>query len=304
MKGRTDYKFGNSAIIFIFVALLISTFGVFLYSIDEYAEGAYSPNRYDFSPKMQIIGSFSTDFSTSKEERSHNVKLACDNFSWLAIKKGEKLSFNDIVGKRVEERGYKNAKIIVDGEYTEGIGGGVCQVSTTLYNAWIRAGLSSDRVRAHSLPSSYCELSQDATVSEYIDMVLLNDSDYDVLVNGYTKDKRIYFDIYGHPTEYTVKLRSEIVEVIPEPQPTVEWSDILDGEVLTDGEGEYVISKKGKQGYKSRAIIEYYKDGIKVREKELRRDSYLPIQGKIVRIKKGEDIKPERPKVDWNINIF
>ncbi|MCX4363547.1 MAG: VanW family protein, partial [Clostridia bacterium] len=142
---------------------------------------------------------------------------------------GECLSFNTGVGLRSEERGYKNAKVIVNGDYTEGIGGGVCQVSTTLYNAWIRAGLAPKHVVSHSLPSSYCGLSQDATVTEYIDMVLLNDSDYDVLVNGYTKDGRIYFDIYGHPTEYTVKLRSEIVEVIPEPQPTVEWSDILDG---------------------------------------------------------------------------
>lgn len=254
-----------------------------------------SPNSYGFSPKMQLISCYSTDFSTSKEERSHNVMLATSNFCWIVVKKGETLSFNTIVGLRTEERGYKNAKVIVDGEYTQGVGGGVCQVSTTLYNAWIRAGLASKYAQSHSLPSSYCGLSQDATVSEFIDMVLLNDSDYDVIVNGYTKDKKIYFDIYGHPLPYEINLRSEVTEVLQPPEPVVEYTDELDGEVLQDKDGEYTITKKSAVGYKSRAIIEYVKDGKVIFQKELRKDNYLPVQGKITRKKPVQDDSQDTP---------
>ncbi|MDE7216284.1 MAG: VanW family protein [Clostridia bacterium] len=305
MKSRIEKR--NLIItVFLFAAVaVILTGGVFLYeSNGNIALGATSPNQYGFSPKMQIIGSYNTDFSTSKEDRAHNVALACESFSWLAVKKGDKLSFNNVVGKREESRGYKNAKVIVDGEYTQGVGGGVCQVSSTLYNAWVRAGLCVQSVKAHSLPSSYCPLSTDATVSEFIDLVLVNDSEYDVLVNGYTKDGKVYFDVYGHPTEYTVKLRSELIEVLPEPQPLVEWAEHLDGESLVDEEGEYIVNKKGKQGYKSRAIIEYYKDGIKVKERELRRDFYLPVQGTITRVRKPVEEEREKPEIDWDIKIF
>ena len=255
-----------------------------------------SPNTYGFSPKMQRISTFSTDYSTSKEERSHNVALASSNFCWIVVKKGETLSFNTVVGLRSEERGYKNAKVIVNGEYTEGVGGGVCQVSTTLYNAWIRAGLSAKSVQSHSLPSSYCGLSQDATVSEFIDLVLLNDSNYDVLVNGYTKDKKIYFDIYGHPLPYKINLRSEITEVLQPPEPLVEWSEELTGEIQQDTEGEYTVTKKSAVGYKSRAIIEYVKDGKIIFQKELRKDNYLPVQGKITRKKPTQDEQIDAPQ--------
>ncbi|MDE6758608.1 MAG: VanW family protein [Clostridia bacterium] len=305
MKSRIDKINGIITVILLTVIVALITGGVFIYKSQGFAEATSSPNQYDFSPKMQLISSFNTDFSSSTSERAHNVALACESFSWITVKKGETLSFNNIVGKRVEERGYKNAKVIVDGEYTQGIGGGVCQVSSTLYNAWILAGMSSARVQAHSLPSSYCPLSMDATVSEFIDLVLVNDSDYDVIVNGYTKDRKIFFEIYGHPIEYTIKLRSEVLEVLPQPQPVVEWAEQLDGEILTDEEGEYLINKKGKDGYKSRAVIEYYKDGNKVEEKELRRDCYFPVQGAITRMKKTEEVKPpEDIKFDWKFNLF
>lgn len=291
MKSRIRLTTCIFLLLIITAAIFITFGGVFLYAGQNMQSAAAmsSPNPYGFSPKMQRISSFSTDFSTSKEERSHNVALASSNFCWIAVKSGETLSFNAIVGLRTEERGYKNAKVIVNGEYTEGVGGGVCQVSTTLYNAWIRAGLAAKSVQSHSLPSSYCSLSQDATVSEFIDMVLLNDSPYDVLVNGYVKDKRVVFDIYGHPLPYKINLRSEITEVLQPPEPLVEWSDNLVGEIQSDAEGEYTIDKIGHCGYKSRAVIEYYKDGKLLSSKELRKDSYLPVQGKITRKRPAED---------------
>lgn len=292
MKSRKINKTCIFLLITIFTVASIATASVSIYAEQnmQSIEAMTSPNSYGFSPKMQLISRFETDFSTSKEERCFNIALASSNFCWLVVKSGECLSFNTVVGLRSEERGYKNAKVIVNGDYTEGIGGGVCQVSTTLYNAWIRAGLAPKHVVSHSLPSSYCGLSQDATVTEYIDMVLLNDSQYDVIVNGYVENKRVIFDIYGHPLPYQIKLRSEIIEVLQPPEDIVEWSDVLEGEIASDEIGEYVISKKSHVGYKSRAIIEYYSNGKLISNKELRKDSYLPVQGKIIR--KRVDTEP------------
>lgn len=278
-------------------ALIFAVVAVVMWSsvlkIDRYIMTSARPNDYGFSPKMQKISSFCTDFSTSKDDRKHNIRLAADNFSWLVVKSGTTLSFNTVVGKRTQERGYRLSKVIVDGEYTQGVGGGVCQVSTTLYNAWIRGGLATQYVRAHSLPASYCGLSQDATVSDYIDLVLLNDSPYDVIVNGYVKENKVYFDIYGEPLEYSIDIRSELLETLSPPAPIIEEVDDFPvdfkGEIRTDAYGEYAIQKAEKTGYKSRAFIEYYdKSGQLVKSKELRKDSYLPTQGKIYRkINKG-----------------
>lgn len=292
MKKR---EFTKSRIAKIFLSLavvVLSITSIFMWSaicsFEDNVLASFRPNDYGFSPKMQKISSFSTDFSSSKEDRKHNIRLASENFSWLVIKKGDTLSFNTIVGKRTEERGYKMSKVIVDGEYTQGVGGGVCQVSTTLYNAWIRGGLGTKYVRAHSLPASYCGLSQDATVSDYIDLILLNDSEYDVIVNGYIKDNKVYFDIYGNPLEYTIDIRSELIEKLIPPEPIIEeveeYPSDFKGEIKTDAYGEYGIVKSEKTGYKSKAFMDYYdKEGNLIKSKELRKDNYLPTQGKIYR---------------------
>lgn len=217
-----------------------------------------------------LLSSFSTSIATSSDARKHNVATACANFCWLDIDAGAKLSFNTVVGKRTAENGYMNAKVIIDGEYTEGVGGGVCQVSSTLYNAWIRAGLEVESVKAHSLPTSYCELSQDATVSDYIDLVLLNNTFASVYVNGYIKENNLQFDIYGVEQDYTVKIRSELVKIIEPKQEIVYVKELEDGKIFKE-------VRQGKNGYVSRAYIEYYKDTVLIKSKLLRQDYYIPV---------------------------
>lgn len=290
------------AITVISAVILMSGFFLAVSDLTDLSS-VFRPNDYGFSPKMQLVSSFSTDYSSSKEDRRHNVALASESFSWIGVKKGGKLSFNTLVGKRTEERGYRVSKVIVDGEYTEGVGGGVCQVSTTLYNAWIRAGLGVEYVRAHSLPASYCELSQDATVTEYTDLVLVNDSDFDVLVNGYVKDLKICFDVYANPLDYHITVRTELIETIEPPAPEIievdEFPDDFTGKILSDAAGEYGIKKEAREGYKSRAFLEYRdKDGKIVKSVQIRKDSYLPSQGKIYR-KKEITLLPD---IDFSVD--
>ncbi|MDE5618200.1 MAG: VanW family protein [Clostridia bacterium] len=223
------------------------------------------------------ISTFSTSFATSSEGRAHNVMLAASNYTWFEVGPGEEMSFNSVVGARTADRGYKNARVINNGVYVDGIGGGVCQVSSTLYCAWVRAGLGVKYVQGHSLPSSYCDMSQDATVSEAIDLVLINDSDNSVFINGYTVDRKLIFDIFGATPEYSVKLRTQILGVIPAGE-DVEYVDSLPG-----GELSKVVTQP-KDGYRTCLIAEYYKDGNLCLSKVLRNDSYRPTDKKILMV--------------------
>lgn len=223
----------------------------------------------------RLVSEFSTSFDVQASGRSYNVALAASNFCFVKVGEGERLSFNAIVGQRTEERGYRTAKVIENGEYVVGVGGGVCQVSTTLYNAWIRAGLSAESVRAHSLPSSYCELSQDATVSDMIDLVLVNDGAGPVYIDAETDAGRLTFRIYGTPRRERYEFRTEIEQTIPPTGEIVEFVPSLGGK-------EYEIVRAARNGYKSRLVRLTYADGVLKSRDVLRRDTYLAVPAKVL----------------------
>ena len=155
-----------------------------------------------------LISSYRTDYASSAEGRKKNVRLACEKIDCATVLPGASFSFNERVGKRTKENGFCPAKIIVDGAFIEGVGGGVCQVSTTLFDAWLSAGLKVERAAAHSLPVSYVAPSLDAMVSDGSDLVLKNDGAYPVYLRAYADGKKIKIEVYGAPSGYEVKLRS------------------------------------------------------------------------------------------------
>ncbi|MBO4539758.1 MAG: VanW family protein, partial [Clostridia bacterium] len=97
----------------------------------------------DLKIRTEKIASFSSDYSSSSPERKHNIALAVKRLDNRVVEGRKSLSFNETVGKRTKENGFQEAGVIAYGEFTRGIGGGVCQVSTTLYDAWMAAGLSA-----------------------------------------------------------------------------------------------------------------------------------------------------------------
>lgn len=113
-----------------------------------------------------ILGTYSTKFDSSVSGRSHNVALAAKSTSDVILMPGESFSYNEHTGTRTISNGYKNAPVIVQGVVQEGVGGGVCQVSSTLYNAVLYAGLEIESIKNHSIPSSYVPKGRDATVSD------------------------------------------------------------------------------------------------------------------------------------------
>ena len=121
----------------------------------------------------RLLAKFTTYYNIEAKERSHNLQLCADSINGYILGANETFSFNDTVGKRTAQRGYLAANSIENGGYVLSIGGGVCQVSSTLYNAALLAGLSCVG-RHHSLPVQYVDPARDAMVSEWSDMTICN----------------------------------------------------------------------------------------------------------------------------------
>ena len=240
--------------------------------IKEQREGL----RKEQKKAATLISSFTTTFNRNVYARSYNIALACKNFCYYTVHAGETLSFNAIVGKRTAERGYKEAKVIENGEYVPGVGGGVCQVSTTLYNAWITAGLGVVSVRAHSLPSSYCDMSRDATVSDWTDLVLINDSGADVIVNATVTGNKVAFYVYGEPSEYTYKFESVLVRRTHPPEPVLQYVDYIEGGL------ESKQISPAKNGYVTELVRHVFLDGKEVEREVMRRDIYRGTAAKVL----------------------
>lgn len=115
-------------------------------------------------PTEVVIGKYTTRLTADKN-RNHNIALACKAINGRVVYPGKIFSFNETVGPRTKKKGYKPATIFVNGRKTTGTGGGVCQVSSTLYNAVLRAKLTVVERRRHSLPVKYVPAGKDAAVS-------------------------------------------------------------------------------------------------------------------------------------------
>lgn len=233
---------------------------------------------------------FYTSYPASSEERKHNIKLAAQSIDDTFIDVGAEFSFNIVVGKRTEENGYKKAKIIYNGEFVDGIGGGVCQVSTTLYNAVLLAGLKITEFHPHSLPVSYVAPSFDAMVNFYgSDLKFVNDTKNPIIIKAKADDAILRVTVYGEPmAEKYVRQSRVIKEIIAEP-----------ARIIKDEKGEYPdlfvgerkIVSYSKNGYVSEGILIKTLNGKPVSSKLIRSDTYAPVCGVII---EGTQPKSER----------
>ena len=150
------------------------------------------PYKIDENAVLSSIAmrsSFSTSYASSSPERKNNVTRALNSFNGQVFMPGEEVSFNNITGARTEENGYKGANVILNGAYVKGIGGGVCQASTTLYNALVLADVEVIEANHHSIPASYVPLSFDAMVSEgYSDLVFKNSLEAPIYFKTYYRN--------------------------------------------------------------------------------------------------------------------
>ena len=144
-----------------------------------------------------ILGQFSTSFNDSTS-RGSNIHVAGESTSDVLLMPGETFSYNKKTGARNWVNGYQSAPIIVGGRVVNGEGGGVCQVSTTIYNAALLSGLTIDEVHNHSLPSRYAPRGRDATVSYgYTDLKFTNPYTHPIYIKNIVGNGAITSKIYG-----------------------------------------------------------------------------------------------------------
>jgi len=189
-------------VLFVIVAFLTGC-SVGAISIDddinqENTAPTYVPrqNQEVFDPKL---GEFETTIVDKAENRINNVELACKSINGKILAPGEEFSFNETVGQRTTDRGYKEASIIVDGHKESGVGGGICQVSSTVYQAALAAGLEILERHEHSKKVPYIAKGDDATISGKLDLRFKNDYDFpvkfEVATNGENVTVVVYKDI-------------------------------------------------------------------------------------------------------------
>ncbi len=229
----------------------------------------------ELKQNLVLRGEYTTEYRTSTAARAHNVALAASKLDGIVVKSGEKLSFNDVVGARTEENGFKTAKIIIDGSYVDGVGGGACQASTAVYNAALMAGLSASAY-AHSICPHYCPPGLDAMISSVSDLVIENTTAHDVFFSVTSGGGRTTVRVYGEPNDYTIVPESEILSEI-EPEET-EQVDVTYRyfDKSTAQSGDRMLVAPGKSGYESVTYLNYYKGDELIKRIKIRVNKYKP----------------------------
>lgn len=228
----------------------------------------------DLSKINTVLGSFETYFNTNNYNRSNNIKLAANATNNILLEKGEIFSFNSYIQNSHINKYLKEAPVIVNGKPKKGIGGGMCQVSSTIYNAALYSGMKIINVRNHSIPSPYIEMGRDATVSGgTIDLKFSNKFDNPVFIYNQVIGNKIVCTIYGNKKDNTN------IEII------TETTETLHNRIIRKNSEEYdlgvkTIEQEGRKGYKVQTY-RIYKNNLGDKTEYIGL-SYYPPQDKII----------------------
>ncbi|MFZ5626399.1 MAG: VanW family protein [Bacillota bacterium] len=191
-----------------------------------------------------IISQFSTTFDPKNVDRAYNVMVAANAVNGVLLAPGQVFSFNKIVGPRSKEAGYRDAPVIINNELVPGVGGGVCQVSTTLYNSVLLAGLEIVERTNHSIPVKYVPVGRDATVTYGgLDFKFRNNRNHWLYLKSQIAGNRLIFKVFGDPAEnVNVELIDQITQVIEPKVITVTDPNLP--------KGQKVVKEEGHRGYR------------------------------------------------------
>lgn len=235
------------------------------------------------------ISTFSTIFNPQDVNRSENLAVAAKAVDGTLLMPGEIFSLNKTLGPRIIENGYKQAPVIIGNKLVPAIGGGVCQVATTLYNAALRADVKITERYHHTFPVGYVPPGQDATISgDVLDLKFENSSPYPMYIEAYISGNQFVVNIYGYAKDPSrrIEIHSEIVEKY---EPKITY---IDDPTLP--EGEQVVNVEQHTGYKVNTYRLIYVNNVLVKKELLYTDVYKPVDGIIKRgTKKVNNLKPQ-----------
>ena len=219
-----------------------------------------------------VLGSYTTHYTTSSSSRVANVENGARLINGITLYPGDTFSMLDVVTPFSEANGYHMAGSYLNGLVVDSLGGGICQVSTTLYNAVLRAELEVSQRSNHSMSVAYVPLSADAAIAESAgkDFCFTNNTDYPIYIEGITTpDKQITFNIYGVETRsagHSVDFISEVLETL---QPSSE--NIIQDASQPIG---YTKIQSAHVGYKSRLIKVVYENGVETHREVVNKSTY------------------------------
>ena len=219
-------------------------------------------------------GQYTTSFSSSTSNRKYNIRFGAEKINGTILKPGEVFSTNETLGTRTRKNGWKMAGAYEGGEVVQQAGGGVCQLSSTLYNAVIYADLEIVKRQNHSMTVAYIDPGRDATINSVgniIDFQFRNNTSSDIIIVAYTEgNKKLHMEIYGVPFETDaydeIKIRTKRTKTTP--ATTVETKD------NTKPVSYQVTTYNGKAGSTWQTYKDYYKNGTRVNTESLGTSTY------------------------------
>lgn len=237
--------------------------------LDTHTSGTASIIAEETQPKItaeqnghvkDLLGSFSTAYNNSDPNRNINLRVGCNYINGTVVAPGEVFSTNANLGSQTYAGGYKDAAIYNNGKVEKGIAGGVCQVSSTLYNAVLMAELEVVERQPHSMKVGYVPLGRDAAIAgTYKDFKFKNNTQYPVLVEAYASGGQLVMNIYGEETRSSgrsVSYETVFEATVPKlPEVVTEDPEMP--------EGERVITSRGQTGAKVSVYKVVYQNGVK-----------------------------------------
>ena len=218
-----------------------------------------------------VLGTFTTSYSTSGKARSANVENGCRLINGITLYPGEEFSTYQTVAPFSEKNGYYMAGSYLNGKVVDSLGGGICQVSTTLYNAVLNAELEVTERHNHSMIVAYVDPSADAAIAESSgkDFRFKNNTDYPIYIEGFVSNKKITFNIYGKETRdegRKVRYESEVLEVINPPA----------DQIYADASQPigYIVTESAHIGYKAKLWKIVTENGVEVSREQVNSSSY------------------------------
>lgn len=224
-----------------------------------------------------LLWSGDVDMTSHGGDTLVNVRLAASAVDMTYLRPNEIFSFNDVVGVRTEEKGYRSGLMYANGELVTGVGGGICMVSTMIYHAALYSGLKILDRHPHSGPVSYAKPGFDAAVAwGLLDLAFKNDTGSPLLVRAMVEGNRFVVAIYGtkHPGR-KVEVTAENYQEIP--------YKILEVEDPTIPDGQLLVERKAHVGWNVTVVRTIWQSGFPIKRETMNTDS-MPAQDKIIRV--------------------
>lgn len=240
----------------------------------------------------EVIASYKTNFDPGNRGKATNIKLSSSTIDGLILAPGEVFDFNKVVGPRTKAKGYQDATVFSNGQMVDDVGGGICQVSSTMYNSAIFADMDIVERHQHGLPVSYVPLGRDATLwYGSKNFRFKNTTNHHIYIQMEVGKGYLEVNIFGTKSNEDVYIESEMIEKIDPPVREIKDSSMFVGDTK--------VEKSGSYGYKSVAYKVTRKDGKVVKREKLSTDYYKPTE-KIIRVgtKPVENEQEEVPETE------